>query len=212
MELQITHLAEFSKENTSLQVADEVFGQSFNETLVHQVVTAYLATGRAGTRAQKTRSEVSGGGIKPWRQKGTGRARAGTIRSPLWRKGGIVFAAKPQDFTQKVNKKMYRAAIRSIVSELIRQERIKVVEQLVVEHPKTKLFINLLKEIGINNIDSKTILVLDDGIKDNLELSARNLPNFMVCDACSVDPVTLIKYETVIMTIAAVKRMEERLV
>ena len=132
----------------TIQVSDVAFAREFNEDLVHQVVTAYLAGARQGTRAQKTRSEVSGGGKKPWRQKGTGRARAGTIRSPIWRSGGVTFAAKPQDYTQKVNRKMYRAALRSILSELARQERLVVVEELALEAPKTKLLVKSLGEIG----------------------------------------------------------------
>ena len=153
-----------------ISVSDAAFAKDFNESLVHQVVTAYMSGARQGTRAQKTRSEVAGGGKKPWRQKGTGRARAGTIRSPLWRSGGVTFAAKPQSFEQKVNRKMYRAAMRSIFSELVRQERLVVVDDMNVETPKTKAFTAKLSDIGVSNA-----LILSDNVEQNLHLASRNI-------------------------------------
>ncbi len=190
----------------SVDVAESAFGAEFNEALVHQVVTAYLAGARAGTKAQKNRSAVRGGGIKPWRQKGTGRARAGTIRSPIWVGGGRAFAAAPRDHSQKVNKKMYRAAIRSVFSELIRQERLVIVESLELEAPKTKLLATKLKDMGIDNA-----LLLNEAFDEKLFLAARNLPNIGVCDAASIDPVVLIRFEKVVITVPALKLIEERL-
>mgnify|MGYP000235820658 CR=1 FL=1 len=190
----------------TIQVSDVAFAREFNEDLVHQVVTAYLAGARQGTRAQKTRSEVSGGGKKPWRQKGTGRARAGTIRSPLWRSGGVTFAAKPQDYTQKVNRKMYRAALRSILSELARQERLVVVEELALEAPKTKLLVKSLGDLGL-----KGALIVTEEVTGNLYLAARNLHDVDVRDVSGVDPVSLIGYEKVLVTVAALKKFEELL-
>ena len=190
----------------TIQVSDVAFAREFNEDLVHQVVTAYLAGARQGTRAQKTRSEVSGGGKKPWRQKGTGRARAGTIRSPIWRSGGVTFAAKPQDYTQKVNRKMYRAALRSILSELARQERLVVVEELALEAPKTKLLVKSLGELGL----AGALIVTEEGT-GNLYLAARNLHDVDVRDVSGVDPVSLIGYEKVLITVAALKKFEELL-
>ena len=192
--------------NGSVEVSELAFGKEFNEALVHQVVTAYLAGGRQGTRAQKTRSEVSGGGRKPWRQKGTGRARAGTIRSPIWRSGGVTFAAKPQDHSQKVNKKMYRAAIRCIFSELVRQERLVVVEELKLDAPKTKLMAAKLKELDLSDV-----LVITDAVDLDLYLSARNLPKVDVRDVAAIDPVSLIGSEKVLVTVAALKKIEEML-
>ena len=205
MELSIAKPGNGAAEGT-VQVSDVAFAREFNEDLVHQVVTAYLAGARQGTRAQKTRSEVSGGGKKPWRQKGTGRARAGTIRSPLWRTGGVTFAAKPQDHSQKVNRKMYRAALRSILSELARQERLVVVEDLVLAEPKTKLLVKALGEYGLSGA-----LVVTEEVSGNLYLAARNLHQVDVRDANGVDPVSLIGYEKVVVTVAALKKFEELL-
>ncbi len=190
----------------SLQVSDAVFGANYNDALVHQVVNAFMAGGRAGTRGQKTRSAVSGGGAKPWRQKGTGRARAGTSRSPLWRGGGVTFAANPQNWSQKVNRKMYRGALRSILSELLRQERLVIVESLAVEAPKTKQLVGKLRDLGLNDV-----LIVAEDAGENLYLAARNLYNVGVCEPADVDPVSLIGFGKVLMTSAAVKRIEERL-
>ena len=190
----------------SVDVAESAFGAAFNEALVHQVVTAYLAGGRAGTKAQKNRSAVRGGGTKPWRQKGTGRARAGTIRSPIWVGGGRAFAAQPRNYDQKVNKKMYRAALRSVLSELVRQDRLVVVETLELEAPKTKLLAGKLKELGLDNV-----LLLNEAFDETLFLAARNLPNVGICDAASIDPVVLIRFEKVLVTLPALKLIEERL-
>ena len=190
----------------TIQVSDVAFAREFNEDLVHQVVTAYLAGARQGTRAQKTRSEVSGGGKKPWRQKGTGRARAGTIRSPIWTGGGVTFAAKPQDHSQKVNRKMYRAALRSILSELARQERLVVVEEMALEAPKTKLLVKSLAEL-----DVKGALIVTEEVTGNLYLAARNLHDVDVRDVNGVDPVSLVGYDKVVVTVAALKKFEEML-
>jgi len=190
----------------SVEVADATFGKAFNEALVHQVVTAYLAAGRQGTRAQKSRSDVRGGGKKPWRQKGTGRARAGTIRSPLWRSGGVTFAARPQDYTQKVNRKMYRAAMRSILSELIRQERLVVVEEFAVEAPKTKQLVAKLNELGLEKV-----LIVSDDIDEKLYLAARNIPNVDVVDVPAADPVSLVAFDKVLVTVSALRKFEEKL-
>ncbi|MCW9028152.1 MAG: 50S ribosomal protein L4 [Kangiella sp.] len=190
----------------AIKVSEVAFGREFNESLVHQVVVAYLAAARAGTRAQKNRSAVSGGGKKPWRQKGTGRARAGTIRSPLWRKGGVTFAAQPQDYTQKVNRKMYRGAIQSILSELVRQERLIVVEDFSVAAPKTKELAAKLKEL-----DVKEALIVTDSVDENLFLASRNLYKVDVRDVNALDPVSLIGFDKVIMTVPAIKKVEEML-
>lgn len=189
-----------------LELADEVFACDYNESLIHQIVTAYMAAGRAGTKAQKTRAEVSGGGAKPFKQKGTGRARAGTIRSPLWRKGGIIFAAKPRSFKQKVNKKMYKGALRSIFSELIRQDRLLVVDAFEVEGPKTKALLKKLLDMKVEG----GALIVADSIDENLYLSARNLPYVDVRDAATTatDPVALVQAEKVIVTEAAIKEIE----
>lgn len=188
----------------ALEVSEATFGREFNEALVHQVVVAYAAGARQGTKAQKTRSEVAGGGKKPWRQKGTGRARAGTIRSPIWRSGGATFAAKPQDHTQKVNKKMYRGAIKSILSELIRQERLVVVEKFGVEEPKTKQLAAQLKDMDLNDV-----LIVTKEVDENLFLASRNLHKVDVRDVQGIDPVSLIAFEKVMMTADAVKQLEE---
>ncbi len=189
-----------------VSVSDVAFAREFNEDLVHQVVTAYLAGSRQGTRAQKNRAAVSGGGKKPWRQKGTGRARAGTIRSPIWRAGGVTFAAQPQDHSQKVNRKMYRAALCSIMSELARQDRLVVVESLDLEQPKTKLLVKQLEAFGLDNV-----LIVSDQIGENLYLAARNLHKVDVRDVDGVDPVSLIAYDKVMVTVDAVKKFEEML-
>jgi len=190
----------------AMTVSDTTFGREFNESLVHQVVVAYLAGARAGTRAQKTRSEVRGGGRKPWRQKGTGRARSGTINSPIWRSGGATFAAKPQDHSQKVNKKMYRGAIRSILSELVRQERLIVVESFSVEAPKTRELLNKLRDLELNEA-----LIITDSVEENLYLAARNLHKVDVRDVAAVDPVSLIGFDKVLITVKAVKQLEDLL-
>jgi len=190
----------------SVDVADSAFGAEFNEPLVHQVVTAFLSGARAGTKAQKNRAAVRGGGIKPWRQKGTGRARAGTIRSPIWVGGGRAFAAKPRDHSQKVNKKMYSAALRSVLSELVRQERLVVTESIEMEAPKTRELASRLKEMGLDNV-----LIVNEAFDEKVFLSARNLQNVGICDAGSVDPVVLMRFEKVLITLPALKMIEERL-
>ncbi|WP_206605698.1 50S ribosomal protein L4 [Pelagibaculum spongiae] len=190
----------------TIEVSEASFGRDFNEALVHQVVVAYLAGARQGTRAQKNRAAVSGGGIKPWRQKGTGRARAGTIRSPLWRKGGVTFAAQPQDHSQKVNRKMYRGAIRSILSELIRQDRLVVVPEFTIESHKTKDLVANLKALGL-----KEVLIVTEAVDENLFLASRNLHKVEVLDVEGVDPVSLVNFDKVVMTVAAVKQFEEKL-
>lgn len=200
MELQVLN----ASAGASVKVSDVAFGRDFNETLVHQVVTAFMAAARQGTKAQKTRSQVSGGGIKPWRQKGTGRARAGSIRSPLWRGGGKTFAAVPRDHSQKVNKKMYRSAMQSIFSELVRQERLVVVEDFGVEAPKTKELVGKLKDLNLSNT-----LIVRDEVDENLYLAARNVAGVDVRDIEALDPVALVRYEKVLMTVAAVKKIEE---
>lgn len=201
MELQI------AGKKKKLEVADEVFACDYNESLIHQVVTAYMSAARSGTQAQKTRSEVRGGGIKPWRQKGTGRARAGTIRSPLWRKGGVVFAAKPRSYEQKVNKKMYRGALRSILSELIRRERMTIVDGFEIESPKTKEFIKKLDSLKIND----SVLIVTDSIDPNLYLASRNLHRVDVRDVAAVDPYALVGSEQILITVTALKQLEELL-
>ncbi|MFT0213655.1 50S ribosomal protein L4 [Pseudomonas sp. F1_0610] len=190
----------------AIDVCERTFGAEFNETLVHQAVVAYMAAGRQGSKKQKNRSEVSGGGRKPWRQKGTGRARAGSIRSPIWRAGGTTFAARPQDHSQKLNKKMYRAAMRSILGELVRQERLVIVEDITVDAPKTK---ELLAKL--NALDLQDVLIVSETIEQNLYLAARNLPFVDVRDTQATDPVSLIAYDKVLMTVSAVKKFEELL-
>ncbi|MBU2919514.1 50S ribosomal protein L4 [Psychrosphaera sp. F3M07] len=197
---------DFAGAKGAVEVSEATFGREFNEALVHQVVTAYAAGARQGSKAQKTRSEVSGGGIKPWRQKGTGRARAGTIRSPIWRSGGVTFAAKPQDHSQKVNKKMYRGAIQSILSELVRQERFVVVESFELETPKTKALAAKLNEMSL-----KDVLIITEEVSENLFLSARNLYKVDVRDVATIDPVSLIAFDKVVVTAGAVKQIEEML-
>ncbi len=192
------------KKASSVEVSDVAFGREFNEALVHQVVVAYMAGSRAGTRAQKNRSDVSGGGAKPWRQKGTGRARAGTIRSPIWRTGGVTFAATPQDHSQKVNRKMYRGAMQCILSELVRQERLLIVESFEVDSPKTKGLVSKLAEYGLTEA-----LIVSDKVEENLYLAARNLHKVDVRDIQACDPVSLIAFDKVVMTVDAVKKLEE---
>jgi len=192
--------------NKKVSVSDDAFAASFNEALVHQLVVSYMAGARAGSKAQKTRSQVSGGGAKPWRQKGTGRARAGTIRSPIWRSGGVTFAATPRDYSQKLNKKMYRAGMRSLVSELVRQDRLILIDKLGVTEPKTRQMKARLEELGINDA-----LVLTDGLDSTVYLAARNIPNIQVMDISIVDPVSLLQQEKVVIDEAALKKLEERL-
>jgi large subunit ribosomal protein L4 len=188
----------------SIDVSEATFGREFSEPLVHQVVTAYLAGARAGTKAQKNRAAARGGGRKPWRQKGTGRARAGSIRSPLWRGGGRTFAASPRDFTQKVNRKMYRGAIQAILSELVRQDRLVVVNELEVAEPKTRLLKAQLDEMGISSG-----LLVGDSVQENLYLAARNLPGVYLVDVAGLDPVSLVSAEKVLITVKAVEKIQE---
>jgi large subunit ribosomal protein L4 len=190
----------------TVSVSDTTFAREYNEDLVHQVVTAYMAGSRQGSRAQKNRADVSGGGRKPWRQKGTGRARAGTNSSPIWRSGGVTFAAQPQDHSQKVNRKMYRAALRTIMSELARQDRLIVVESLDMEVPKTKELVKQLGEFGLDNV-----LIVSAELDTNLYLASRNLHKVDVRDVASADPVSLIAYDKVLVTVDAVKKFEEML-
>jgi len=187
-----------------VDVSDTAFGREFNEALVHQVVVSYMAGARQGTKAQKTRSEVNGGGRKPFRQKGTGRARAGTIRSPIWRGGGVTFAAKPKDHSKKVNKKMYHGAMQAILSELVRQERLIVVEDFAIDAPKTKVFSAKLKELELSNV-----LVVVEEVDDNLYLGCRNIHNVDVIDVQGVNPVNLIGFKKVLFTVGALKKAEE---
>jgi len=190
----------------TVSVSDDTFGQAFKEALVHQVVTACLAGRRLGNSQQKGRTQVSGGASKPWRQKGTGRARAGTSRSPLWRGGGKVFAAVPGDYKQKINRKMYRAAMRSILSELVRQERLVAVESFAVAAPKTRDLAGKLKELSLDNV-----LIITDAADDNLYLASRNLPSVAVCGPADADPVALIGFDKVLVTRGALQQIEERL-
>ena len=190
-----------------VEVADSTFGAEFNQALIHQVVTAFRAKARRGTKAHKNRSEARGGGAKPWRQKGTGRARAGTIRSPIWVGGGRAFAAKPRDYSQKVNRKMYRAAMRSILSELGRQDRLIVVDKIKIEEPKTKLLVQKLDELNAG----QSVLILLSSYKTKVCLAARNLPYVDVLDLREVNPVSLIRFDKVVVTEEAIKALEEQL-
>ncbi len=201
MELKVLNIS--TNKSSATEVADNVFARDFNQSLVHQVTTAYMAGGRQGSKAQKNRSVVSGGGKKPWAQKGTGRARAGTSRSPIWRSGGVTFATQPKSYVQKVNKKMYKGAISVIFSELVRSERLKVVNDFGVKDSKTKNIIALLKTLKV-----KDALLMSDELDENLYLSARNLYHVGVCDTQSIDPVSLIGYENVVITEAALKKVE----
>ncbi len=199
-------LAVQGKGSSSVEVSDAAFGADYNEALIHQVVTAHLAKMRAGTKRQKNRSDARGGGAKPWRQKGTGRARAGTIRSPIWVGGGRAFAARPRDFTQKVNRKMYRAAMRSMMSELARQERLVVVDDIGVDSPKTRDLVERLNGLGLDNV-----LIVVSEYSDALCLAARNLPWADVLDLREMNPVSLLKYDNVLTTVDALKQIEEQL-
>lgn len=190
----------------AVAVSDVTFGREFNESLVHQVVTAYLAGARQGTKAQKNRSDVAGGGAKPWRQKGTGRARAGTASSPIWRSGGVTFAATPRDHSQKLNRKMYRAALRSIFSELNRQERLVVVEDFSVDAPKTKGLVQKLADYDLNDV-----LIVVEEVQESLYLASRNLHRVDVRDVQGVDPVSLVGFDKVMVTVPALKKLEEAL-
>ncbi len=194
-----------------IQLSDAAFGRAYNEALVHQVVTAYMAGGRAGTKRQKSRAEVRGGGKKPWSQKGTGQARAGSIRSPLWVGGGRAFAARPRDFSQKVNRKMYRAAMQSMISELIRQDRLLAVENLELSAPRTKLLLEKLKELGTAQAGTARALIRVEAFEEKLFLAARNLPHVEVMPVGSLDPVSLVKHQTVIATVGALRMLEQRL-
>ncbi|MGQ0836609.1 MAG: 50S ribosomal protein L4 [Gammaproteobacteria bacterium] len=189
-----------------LQVSDDTFGRDFNEALIHQVITAYRNASRSGTKAQKTRAEVRGGGRKPYAQKGTGQARAGSNRSPIWVGGGVTFAAKPRDFDQKINRKMYRGAIRSMLSELARQDRLLVTDAISLEAPKTKLLKDQLKSMSLGNV-----LIVVEAIDEKLFLAARNLPHVEVLEVAGLNPVSLAAHERVLMTAGAVKMIEERL-
>jgi len=195
-----------SGDGAGIQVADQVFGVDYKPALIHQVVTAYMASARSGTVAQKSRAEVSGGGAKPFRQKGTGRARAGTSRGPIWRGGGRAFAARPRNYAQKVNRKMYRGAMCSILSELIRQGRLTVVPDFSVDEPKTRLLADRLMTMKLTDV-----LILIEGLDENLFLAARNLPRVDVLMAEEVDPVSLIAFENLVATEGAIRKLEERL-
>lgn len=204
----------FEKNETSkIIVSEKAFSSKFKEDLVRQVVNAYLSGGRAGTKSQKTRREISGGGIKPWRQKGTGRARAGSNRSPLWRSGGVTFAARPRNFSQKVNRKMYRNAIASILSELIRQKRLTVVSKLKLNEPKTRELRKLLKKLNLKEVavNRTNILIIIDGYDRNIDLASRNMVGIFVCNALRIDPVSLIASEHVVVTTDGLAKLEERL-
>ncbi len=205
MSMQIPALSEKDSAG-KVEVMEAIFGQAFNETLVHQLVVRYLAGARAGTKAQKTRSDVSGGGSKPWKQKGTGRARSGTIRSPIWRTGGVAFAARPRSYEQKLNKKMFRVGIRSILSELLRQDRLVVSSDILPTSPKTKDL-----NTKIKNIDAKRILIVVENVDANLALASRNIPYVEVIEAANLSPVSLISADKVIATPGALKQLEERL-
>lgn len=201
MELKVHNFGK--KSGGKMKVADAIFAADYNESLIHQVVTAFMAGSRTGTKAQKTRSEVRGGGRKPWRQKGTGRARVGTIRSPIWRGGGVTFAAKPRDYSKKVNKKMYRGAMRSILSELARQDRLLLVDDFKLDNSKTKSFVEKLKAL-----DLKEALIITDEISENLYLASRNVPHVNVVDTMEINPFTLIGYANVVMTKEAIQKVE----
>ncbi len=205
MELKVIN--EKGEAQKSVEASEELFGRAYNEALIHQVVVAYHANGRQGSRAQKTRSEVRHSTKKPWRQKGTGRARAGMTSSPLWRGGGRIFPNTPdENFTQKLNRKMYRAGMASILSQLVREERLSVVEDLTVDQPKTKALAGKLRAMGLAEV-----LILTHEMNENLYLSSRNLPNVLVLEARHADPVSLMRFEKVLMTKAAVKHLEEAL-
>src|SRR5476649_1585281 len=202
MKLQLKNVSPASE----IQLSDAAFGRAYNESLIHQVITAYMAAGRAGTKAQKTRAEVRGGGKKPWAQKGTGQARAGSSRSPIWVGGGRTFAAKPRDFSQKVNRKMYQGAMRSMLSELARQDRLRVTEDITLEAGKTRLLVNQLKAWELENV-----LIIVEAVEEKLFLAARNLHKVQVLEVGKLNPVALISHDKVLMTVAAVKMIEGRL-
>jgi large subunit ribosomal protein L4 len=195
-----------AKPASEIQLSDAAFGRDYNEALVHQVVTAYMAAGRSGTKAQKTRAEVRGGGKKPWSQKGTGQARAGSIRSPIWVGGGRAFAAKPRDFSQKVNRKMYRAAMQTMVSQLLRDDRLVAVESIEVSAPRTKLLTAKLAELGLSRA-----LILVEAYEEKLFLAARNIPHVEVMAVAALDPLSLVKHDKVIATVGALKLLDQRL-
>jgi len=205
VELNLTTATGKTSKN-AVELSDVTFDCQYNEALIHQAVTAHLAGARSGTKAQKTRSQVSGGGAKPWRQKGTGRARAGTIRSPLWRTGGVTFAATPRNYSQKINKKMYRLALRSILSELARKDRLVVVDKFALEAPKTKELAGKLNALGLSSV-----LIVGNEPDVNLYLAARNLHKVDVVDTVEIDPVSLVRFDKVLMTVDAIKKIEERL-
>lgn len=207
MELIVTKVPNQQSGLDKIQINDSLFGSKFNEGLVHQVVVAHAAAARSGTKAQKSRSEVRGGGIKPWKQKGTGRARAGTIRSPLWRKGGVTFAAKPRDYAQKVNKKMYRGAMQSIFAELLRQDRLIVVEDFIAPSKKTKDLKQKLQEMNLRDV-----FIITDKVEENLYLASRNLYEILVSDITGVDPLSLIGFSKIMITVPALKQIEAILV
>jgi large subunit ribosomal protein L4 len=192
--------------SNSIEVSEKAFGREFNEALVHQVVTAYMAAGRAGTKRQKSRAEVRGGGTKPWKQKGGGRARAGSIRSPIWVGGGRAFAARPRDYAQKVNRKMYQGALRAMLSELARLERLVVIESLALEAPKTRLLVAKLKELSLENV-----LIVVEAYDEKLDLASRNLPGVAVLPVAAIDPRSLLSHDHVLATVAAVRMLEEKL-
>jgi large subunit ribosomal protein L4 len=202
MKLQLKN----AKPASEIQVSDAAFGRDYNEALVHQVVTAYMAAGRAGTKGQKTRAEVRGGGKKPWSQKGTGQARAGSIRSPIWVGGGRAFAAKPRDFSQKVNRKMYRAAMQTMVSQLVRDDRLVAVESMELSAPRTKLLIGKLAEFGLSRA-----LILVEAYEEKLFLAARNIPHVEVMAVAALDPLSLVKHDKVVATVGALKLLDQRL-
>ena len=195
-----------TQNSKNIDIADSVFSVPYNESLVHQVVNAFLAGSRAGTKSHKSRSQVSGGGAKPWRQKGTGRARAGTIRSPIWVGGGRTFAAKPRDYNQKINRKMYRAAMRSVFSELFRQKRVMVVEKLEIKQPKTKDLLKLLKKLDLDDV-----LIINEAFDENLYLSGRNAKNIDICDINSINPAGLMRRKKVLTCVDVLKLIEERI-
>ena len=195
-----------AKPASEIQLSDAAFGRVYNEALVHQVVTAYMAAGRAGTKAQKTRAEVRGGGKKPWSQKGTGQARAGSIRSPIWVGGGRAFAAKPRDFSQKVNRKMYRAAMQTMMSQLVRDDRLVAVEAIELSAPRTKLLISKLAEFGLSRA-----LILVEAYEEKLFLAARNIPHVEVMAVSALDPLSLVKHDKVVATVGALKLLDQRL-
>ena len=191
---------------SSVEISDNIFACDFNEGLVHQLVTTHMNNARQGSKAQKTRSEVSGGGAKPWRQKGTGRARAGTTRSPIWRTGGVTFAAKPKSYDQKLNRKMYKKGIKIILSELVRQDRFVLANEINLPAPKTKALVTYLKDLSLDNV-----LIVDAEENNNLSLAARNLPNVAVCNVSQLDPVSLISFDRVLVTVSALKKIEGNL-